>query len=74
MILSSAEVLAILLHEVGHNFDTAVLPGFLGLPILRTIAILCSNPMEMLPYLLALTTPTRILDNAINNLIQKNAK
>lgn len=70
--LSSAEVLAILLHEVGHNFDTAVLPGFLGLPIIKTIAILCSNPMEMLPYLLALTTPTRILDNAINNLIQRS--
>lgn len=70
--LTSAEILAILLHEVGHNFDTAVLPGFLGIPIFRVIYELSANPMEMLPYLLALTTPTRILDNSISNMIQRS--
>ena len=79
--LTSAEVLAVLLHEVGHNFDTAVLPGFLGIPILRTIVttseilsgrVAGANPSHILTTLLALTTPTRMLDNAITNMIQKS--
>ena len=78
--ISSGEVLAVLLHEVGHNFDTAVLPGYVGIPLLQTII----NAVEIfsgkggmdlgltLDFLLALFTPTRILNNSISNFIQKS--
>jgi len=79
--LSSAEILAVLLHEVGHNFDTAVLPGFLGIRILDII-MQASNAISSKPglidlplvfsFLMGLFTPTRMLDNAITNAIQSN--
>lgn len=71
--LTSAEILAVLLHEVGHNFDTAVLPGFMGIPIIRTLYIVSQADLNQLPVLfLYLTSSGRYINNRINNIIQSD--
>ena len=71
--LTSAEILAVLLHEIGHNFDTAVLPGFMGIPIIQVLYTISQSDLNQLPVLfLYLTTPGRYINNRINNIIQSD--
>lgn len=74
--LSSAEVLAVLLHEVGHNFNTAVLPAFMPTPILLLLCISQTleymNPIATIKLILYIFTPGRMLHNSVQEYIQKN--
>ena len=73
--LSSAEVFAILLHEVGHNFNTAILPGFIPIPIMMVLfAVVHSSkyPADILMLLLYILTPGRMLYNSVQEYVQKN--
>lgn len=74
--LSSAEVLAVLLHEVGHNFNTAVLPAFMPTPILL-LACISQNiehmsPIAVVKLILYIFTPGRMLYNSVQEYVQKN--
>ena len=75
--LSSAEVFAVLLHEVGHNFNTAVLPAFLPVPIFVLINHILANskntnPLDALVLFLWILTPGRVAYNYIQRFIQEN--
>lgn len=76
-ILTPQEILAIILHEVGHNFEFPVLVTMQPINVLSTLATifgtLASGQISLYPTLfVAICTPGTKLKNSIKKYIQKN--
>ena len=75
--LTSAEVLAVILHEIGHNFEVATLTATLPFHYIQLIArwaqILASgNPFSIAYYAVLLLNPGRKLFNDSYKEVQKD--